>query len=132
MGTLVVKIQNLTERSLLLASRLVALRLGDARDDFAKHDTAVAVHECNTREALAVLEGVAHERLLRLEGALCHLVGLERMRILELLATSLLAHLPLERGDSASSATAAHETDGRVTDFDLVGNVKHLDLSMNS
>merc|ERR1711897_2487 len=47
---------------------------------------AVAVHEGNAGEALAILEGVAHQGLLRLEAALSHLVGLQRVWVLHLLA----------------------------------------------
>merc|ERR1719188_2331685 len=81
--------------SLLFAAR-GALLLALARDHLAQHDHAVAVHESDARQTLAILEGVAHQGLLGLEGALGHLVGLERMRVLHFLATRLLAHLPLE------------------------------------
>merc|ERR1712176_1491508 len=113
--------------SLLLAAG-GALLLALARDDLAKHHHAVAVHEGHTRQALAILEGVADQRLLRLEAALCHLVGLQGVRALHLLAARLLAHLPLERGDTASRTAAADETDRRVADLDLVRDVQHLDL----
>mmetsp|Transcript_14645 Transcript_14645/g.39179 ORF Transcript_14645/g.39179 Transcript_14645/m.39179 type:complete len:521 (+) Transcript_14645:50-1612(+) len=113
--------------SLLLAAG-AALLLALARDDLAKHHNAVAVHERHARQALAVLEGVAHERLLRLEAALSHLVGLEGVGILHLLATRLLAHLPLQLADAARRAPAAHEADRGVADLDLVGDVEHLDL----
>merc|ERR1712046_239607 len=83
-------------RSLLLATSGGGLLLPLARHHLSKHHHAVAVHERHAREALAVLEGVAHKRLLRLEGALRHFVGLERVRVLHLLSTCLLAHLPLK------------------------------------
>ena len=73
---------------------------------------------------------VAHKRLLWLEAALGHLVGLEGMRVLHLLATGLLAHLPLELGDVASRASAPHKTDRRVTDLDFIGDVQDLDLGI--
>merc|ERR1739847_135671 len=94
---------------LLLATSLVTVALLDASDNLAKHDAAVAIHEGNTRETLAILEGVAHERLLRLEAHLGHLVRLQGVRVLKLLATGLLAHLPLECRDTAGSTAAAHE-----------------------
>merc|ERR1719230_2074555 len=50
------------------------------------------------------------------------------MRILELLATSFLAHLPFERRDTASSTTATHKSNRGITDLDFVGDVKHLNL----
>merc|ERR1719480_336194 len=50
-----------------------------AGDDLPQHHAAVAVQEGHAREALAVLEGVADQRLLRLEAALRHLVGLQRV-----------------------------------------------------
>ena len=43
-----------------------------------RRDGAVRVHEGNAGEALAVLEAVAHQRLLELEAALCRLIGLQR------------------------------------------------------
>merc|ERR550539_1240204 len=79
---------------LLTAGSCVLLAL--AGDDLAQHDDAVSVHKGNAREALAVLEGVADERLLRLEAALGHLVGLEGVGVFHLLAAGLLAHLPDE------------------------------------
>merc|ERR1719263_1905014 len=106
--------------SLLLAAASSGLGLLDTRDDLAEHDHAVPVHEGHTREALAVLERVAHERLLRLEAALSHLVGLQGVGIVHFLSTSLLAHLPLQLGDTASSAAAAHESDRRVANLDFV------------
>merc|ERR1711964_410094 len=113
--------------SLLLGSTCRVL-LPLARDDLAKHHHAVAIHEGNPREALAILEGIADERLLRLEAALGHLVRLQRMRLLHFLAACLLAHLPLELGDPAGCPTAAHESDGRIAHLDLVGDVQDLDL----
>ena len=50
--------------------------------DLAQHYHTVAVHEGHPREALAILEGVAHKGLLRLEAALSHLIGLQRVRVL--------------------------------------------------
>merc|ERR1719188_2196283 len=114
-------------RSLLLAAS-AALLLALARDNLAKHHHAVAIHERHARQALAVLEGVAHQRLLRLEAALSHLVGLEGMGVLHLLAARLLAHLPLQLADAARRAPAAHEADWRVADLDFVGDIEHLDL----
>merc|ERR1719188_2167847 len=105
-------------RSLLLAASATLL-LPLARDDLAQHHDAVAVHERHTRQALAVLEGVAHQRLLGLEAALGHLVGLQGVRVFHLLAARLLAHLPLELRDAAGGPTAAHETDRRVAHLDL-------------
>merc|ERR1711933_603986 len=96
-----------------------------ASDDLAQHRHAIAVHERNAREALAVLECVANERLLWLEAALRHFVRLERVRLLHFLAASLLAHLPLELGDPARRAAAPDEADGRVPNLDLVGDVEH-------
>merc|ERR1711979_65655 len=116
-----------TGLSLLLAASSAFL-LALARDDLAQHDHTVAVHEGDTREALTILEGIAHEWLLRLEAALRHLVGLERVRVLHLFTASLLAHLPLQLADPARRAAATHETDRRVTNLDLVRNVEHLDL----
>merc|ERR1712039_886177 len=112
--------------SLLLAATDILLAL--AGDDFSKHDDTVAIHEGNARETLAVLEAVAHKWLLWLEAALSHLVRLERVRLLKLLATGLLAHLPLEGRDTACSTAAAHETNWGVSNLDLVWNIKDLDL----
>merc|ERR1711957_1039597 len=115
--------------SLLLAAAS-SIFLALARDDLAQHHHAVAVHEGHPRETLAVLESVAHEGLLRLEAALCHLIGLQAMRILEFLATGLLAHLPLQRGDPASGTAAAHKSNRRISNLDLIRNVQDLDLSI--
>merc|ERR1712099_219392 len=79
--------------SLLLATSS-SLLFPLARDDLPKHDDTVAIHESNSRQALAILEGIAHKWLLRLEAALSHLVGLQRMRVLHLLTTRFLAHFP--------------------------------------
>merc|ERR1711897_85995 len=87
--------------SLLLAAASGGIVLAFARDDLAKHHHAISVHEGNTGETLAILECVAHQGLLRLEAALRHLVRLKRVRILHLLAPSLLSHLPLELRDAA-------------------------------
>merc|ERR1719171_2641970 len=114
-------------RSLLLSAGC-SLFLPLARHYLTKHNDTVAIHESNTREALAVLERVADKRLLRLEGALRHLVRLQRVRLLHLLAACLLAHFPLQGRDPARGTTAAHEADGRVPDLNLVRDVKNLDL----
>merc|ERR1719174_1931325 len=114
-------------RSLLLAAGS-GLLLPLAGDHLAKHHDTVAVHEGDAGQALAVLESVTHQRLLRLEGTLRHLVRLQRVRLLHLLAASLLAHLPQELRDAAGRPAAAHEADGRVADLDLVRDVEHLNL----
>merc|ERR1712007_18530 len=98
--------------ALLLLAAGSSLLLALAGDDFAQHNHTVAIHECNTRQALAILEGVAHQWLLRREAALSHLVGLQGVGIVHLFSTSLLAHLPLELRDAASGPSAPHETDG--------------------
>merc|ERR1719229_270984 len=66
------------DASLLLAARR-ALLLALARDNLPQHHDTVPVHEGDARKALAILEGVTDERLLRLEAALRHLVGLQRV-----------------------------------------------------
>mmetsp|Transcript_76454 Transcript_76454/g.120632 ORF Transcript_76454/g.120632 Transcript_76454/m.120632 type:complete len:492 (-) Transcript_76454:62-1537(-) len=116
--------------SLLLATLVITLALALAAHHLAKHHHTVAVHEGNTGKALAVLEGVADQWLLWLEAALSHLVGLQGVRVLHLLATSLLAHLPLQGGHTARCATASHKANGGVAHLDLVGDVQHLDLSI--
>merc|ERR1719378_1141853 len=63
----------------LLARRNLLL----GRDDLAKHHHAVAVKESDPRQALAVLERVHNERLLRRERALSHLVRLHRVPIFQ-------------------------------------------------
>ena len=83
-----------------------SILLAHAGNDLARHHHAVAVHEGHLRESLAVLKGVAHEGLLRLEAALCHHIGLQRVRILKFRATGLLAHFPLQRGDPAGGTAA--------------------------
>ena len=104
--------------------------LGDCGDDLAQHDNTVSVHESNTGQTLAVLEGVAHQGLLGRKRALSHLVGLQGVGVLHLLTTGLLTHLPLHGSDTAGGATATDEADGRVTALDLTGDVQDLDLSV--
>merc|ERR1711977_567589 len=84
--------------------------------DLAKHDNTVAVQERDAAQALAVLERVDNERLLRREGQLRHLVRLQRVRLLQLLATRLLADPPGHLRDAARRAAAAHEADRGVAD----------------
>merc|ERR1719254_342521 len=115
------------------ARRLLLLGLEDLGfdgDDLSQHNNTVSVHESNTGETFAVLEGISDERLLRLERALSHLVGLQGVRLFHLLSSGLLSHLPLESGDTASRTTASHESDRRVSDLDLVGDIQDLDLSV--
>merc|ERR1711920_103115 len=85
--------------SLLLLARLLGGHVGfpDDGDDLAKHDGRVAVKEGNARETLAILERIDHHRLLRAERDLRHLVRLERVGRLHLLAACLLAELDLAR-----------------------------------
>merc|ERR1712014_554790 len=113
---------------LLAASSSLGLLL--AARHFAQHHDTVTVHESDTRKALAILEAVAHQRLLRLEAALRHLVGLQRVRILHLLATCFLAHLPDKLGDAACRSSASHEADWRVSSLDLIRDAQHLDLGV--
>merc|ERR1712187_806913 len=98
--------------------------------DLSKHNNTVAIHEGNTGETFAVLEGIGNKGLLGFEGDLGHLVGLEGVGFFHLLTTGLLTHLPLEGGDTARRTSATHETNGRVSDLDFIGNVKDLDLSV--
>merc|ERR1711973_705458 len=107
---------------LLAASILLLL----TSSDFAKHDNSIAIHESNARQAFAILEAVADQRLLGLEAAFSHLVRLQAVRFLHFFAAGLLAHLPLQSRDAARGASTAHEPNGAVTNLDLVGNVKHL------
>merc|ERR1719183_387461 len=64
-----------TAYSLLLTSCSTILLLLTG-DDLSKHNDTVAVHEGDTRKALA------DQRLLGLERALRHLVGLQSVRVL--------------------------------------------------
>merc|ERR1719359_150741 len=96
--------------------------------DLPKHNHAVAVEESDAGETLAVLERVDDRRLLRREVHLRHLVGLERVRVLHLLAAGLLADLPVHLRDAAGRTPAAHEADGGVADLDLARDVEDLDL----
>merc|ERR1711881_88251 len=115
-------------RAALLLLR--ALDLVNHLHDLAKHDDTVAVQESNARKTLAVLESVDDERLLRSEVHLRHLVGLERVRILHLLATRLLADLPVHLRDAARRATAADKANRGVANLDLTGDVEDLDLGI--
>merc|ERR1711912_176637 len=118
--------------SLLLAPSFACILLCRSlltSDNFTQHHNTVAVHEGYTRETLAVLECVGNKWLLGLEAALCHLVGLECMRVLHLLATGLLAHLPLEGGDTAGGAPTSDKANRRIANLDFIGDVQDLDLS---
>jgi len=53
--------------SLFLSTALVTLLPLLARHDLTQHDDAVAIHESDARKALAILECITHQRLLRLE-----------------------------------------------------------------
>merc|ERR1719238_705714 len=117
------------DRLSLLLAACASFLFPFARNDLAQHDHTVAIHEGDTRQAFAILEGVAHEGLLRLEGALGHLVRLQGVRFFHFLSTSFFAHLPCQLRDAASRAAATHETDGRVADLNLVGDVQNLNLS---
>merc|ERR1719240_2570158 len=111
--------------ALLLLRALDLVRL---LHDLAKHDDTVAIQESDARKTLAVLEGVDNERLLRGKVHLRHLVGLERVRVLHLLAARLLANLPVHLGDAARRAPATDEADRRVADLDLARDVEDPDL----
>merc|ERR1719223_2517920 len=112
-------------RLLLLAIHLLV----DRGHDIAKHDNAVAVEEGNAGEALAILEA-DDEGLLGLEGDLGHLVGLEGMGLIGLLAAGLLAHLPHEVADAAGGTAGADEANGGGTLLDLTGDIEGLDLGI--
>merc|ERR1712151_1005296 len=85
--------------SLLLATGSCILFLL-ARHNFSKHNNTISIHESHTGEALAILEAVAHQWLLRLESTFGHLVGLQAVRVFHFLATCLFAHLPNDLRDS--------------------------------
>merc|ERR1711877_33249 len=87
--------------SLLFASSFVCVGFLLTAHHFAQHDNAVAVHECDTREALAVLKGVADQWLLRLEGALGHFIRLQRVRIFHFLSASILTNFPHQLRNAA-------------------------------
>merc|ERR1712056_124942 len=108
-----------TRLSLFLAT-CGALLLALAGDDLAQHRHTIAVHESDAGQALAILEGVANQRLLRLEAALRHLIGLQRVRLFHFLAARFLPHFPLELRDPARGAATADETNRRIPDLDLV------------
>merc|ERR1719407_412416 len=113
-----------TVRLLLLR----ALNLVHLLHDLPKHDHTVAVEESDAGQTLAVLEGVDHQRLLGGEVHLGHLVRLQRVRVLHLLAARLLADLPVHLRDAARGAPAADEANRGVADLDLTRDVEDLDL----
>merc|ERR1712151_92985 len=113
--------------SLLLASTssfLFAL----ARDDLAQHHHTISVHECHARQTLAILECVTNQGLLWRKAALGHFVRLQRVWIVHLLTSGLLAHLPLELRDPARRPTTTHETNRGIADLDFIGDVEDLNL----
>merc|ERR1719281_765154 len=114
-------------------SHLLLLRAFDLvhlLHDLPKHDHPVAVKESDAGETLAVLERVDHKRLLRGEVHLGHLVRLERVRVLHLLAARLLPDLPVHLRDAARRAPTADEANRRVADLDLTRDVEDLDLGI--
>merc|ERR1711920_698128 len=62
-------------------------------------------------------------------GHVCQ-VGFQRVRILHLLATGLLAHLPLQGRNAACGTATSHETNWRVTNLDFVRDIKDLNLGI--
>merc|ERR1719183_2010711 len=116
-----------TAYSLLLSSCSTILLLLTG-DDLSKHNDTVAVHEGDTREPFAVFKAIADQRLLGLERALRHLVGLQSMRILRFFSACFFAHLPDDLRDAACRPSAADEADRRIATFDLVWDVENLDL----
>ena len=110
------------------ACRNLLAVLALAGDDLSEHDHTVALHQGDTGETLADLEGLDDESLEGLEGALSSLVGLEGVGILQLLAGGLLSELPVDLGQLAGRVTGSDEGDGRVADLDLSGNVEDLHL----
>merc|ERR1719359_2263863 len=114
-------------------SRLLLLRAFDLvhlLHDLPKHDHAIAVKESDAGETLAVLERVDHKRLLRGEVHLGHLVRLERVRVLHLLAARLLPDLPVHLRDAARRAPTADEANRGVANLDLTRDVEDLDLGI--
>merc|ERR550532_1097409 len=91
-----------TRATSLLLTSTSGLLLALTGDDLAQHHHTVSVHECHTRQTLAVLECVAHQGLLWCKAALGHFVRFQRVRVVHLFTSSLLAHLPLELRDAAS------------------------------
>jgi len=55
-------------------------------------------------------------------------LDLREVRILHLLAPGLIAHLPLELGDTPSRTSASHKPNWGVTNLDLVADVEDLNL----
>ena len=62
----------------------------------SKHDGSVSVEEGNAGKTLTALEGLDDHGLAGFEDDLGHLVSLEDSGLLELLASSLLADLPVD------------------------------------
>merc|ERR1712048_954959 len=121
-----------TEERAQLASLLLTLRvvlcLLCSLHHLTKHHHAVALHDRDAGETLAILETVHHERLLRREDYLRHLISLEAVGLLHLLASSLLAHLPDKLLHAHSRAPGTHEAHGGVAALQLTWVVQHLDL----
>lgn len=99
------------------------------RHNLTQHDSRVTVKKSDTGKTLAVLEGIDDEGLAWLKDDLGGFVGLEGVGGFGLLATSLLANLPLELGDLTGGTTTTDETDGGVTWLDFTWNVEGLNLS---
>merc|ERR1712072_1304106 len=107
-----------------MGSALSTLDLGD----LAQHDNGVALHDGDAAKTLAGLEAVDDKGLLGGHDNLGNLVALEADGVLGLLATGLLADLPVDGGHADSRAGSADKGNGAVADLELSGVVHDLDL----
>jgi hypothetical protein len=108
--------------------RFLLADLDDDGDDLSEHDNSVTLHDGDTSETLAILEGVDDKGLLGLEGDLSHFVGLEVDGVFHLLVSGFLSEFPLDLGHLEGGATSADESDRGVSDLELSRVVEDLDL----
>merc|ERR1712110_737124 len=103
--------------------------LGVNSGHLTKHYSGVTIHEGNAGKTLALAKLVNNHWLLRLEHSFGSIVSLEGDGTLGLLATSVLAHLPVDLDKTARSTATSDVSNGRVPDLDVPRNVKDLHLS---
>jgi len=96
--------------------------------NLAQHDDGSTLHDGNTAETFAVLEGVDDERLLRLEDDLGHFVGLQGDGVLEFLVSGFFSNLPVDLDHSYGGTASTDEGDGAITVLQLSRVIQNTDL----
>jgi hypothetical protein len=96
--------------------------------DFTQHDYRSALHDGDTSETFAVLEGINNKWLLGLENTLSHFVGLEGNWAFQLLVSSFFSNFPVDLGHSHSGSSSSDEGDGAITNLQFSRVVQNTNL----